>query len=132
PAPAILLGRLTYGYPRAQRAALEDVHIALWPGQFAAIVGANGAGKSTLARSIVRIVRPPPDSVRLRGVDVVQMSLADITAPGWLCIPVPRAPVRRSLSYSHGVDVVGPDHRPDEVRGGAHPSGARLPMHCVQ
>ncbi|HEX3801345.1 MAG TPA: ATP-binding cassette domain-containing protein [Solirubrobacteraceae bacterium] len=47
---------LTYTYPGAARAALEDVSVTIEPGEFVVIAGLSGSGKSTLLRAIGGLV----------------------------------------------------------------------------
>ncbi len=46
---------------------LHGVNLALWPGEFAALVGENGAGKSTLALVAAGLLRPHRGQVIFRG-----------------------------------------------------------------
>lgn len=54
--PLIRLQGLEAGYGR--RRVLHNIDLALYPGEFVALVGNNGAGKSTLARVLAGILRP--------------------------------------------------------------------------
>ena len=40
------------------QAAIHDVNLRFYPGEFAALVGDNGAGKSTLALAAAGLIRP--------------------------------------------------------------------------
>ncbi len=55
--------------------ALTDVDLALPAGRTLALVGRTGSGKSTLAALISRAVEPPPGTVLLGGVDVLELDL---------------------------------------------------------
>jgi len=55
-APLAALRGVSAAYGR--RRVLHDLNLALYPGEFAALVGLNGAGKSTLARVLAGMVRP--------------------------------------------------------------------------
>ena len=52
-------------------AAVENVSLALQPGEATALVGHNGAGKTTLIKLLLGLVRPSRGSVRVLGVDPV-------------------------------------------------------------
>ena len=46
--------------------ALDDVALALWPGEVVAIVGESGSGKTTLLRVLSGLLRPDAGTVRYR------------------------------------------------------------------
>ena len=50
------------------RLALDDVHLALEPGELAFLVGPSGAGKSTLLKLINREIRPTTGEVWVDGI----------------------------------------------------------------
>ena len=50
------LSHLTYRYPGAQRAALEDVSLTVEAGELVVVVGVSGSGKSTLLRAVSGLV----------------------------------------------------------------------------
>ena len=50
-------------------AAVENVSLALHPGEATALVGHNGAGKTTLIKLLLGLVRPSQGSVSVLGVD---------------------------------------------------------------
>ncbi len=54
---------VTYRYPNAQQAAIEDCSFTLCSGQITAIIGSNGAGKSTLMATLNATI--PPDRGRI-------------------------------------------------------------------
>ena len=62
--PALRAEGLTQHYParhagrRGVVHAVDDVSVALWPGEVTAVVGESGSGKSTLARMLARLVTP--------------------------------------------------------------------------
>ena len=55
-APLVALRQVTAGYGR--RTVLSKLNLALYPGQFIALVGENGAGKSTIAHLLAGNLRP--------------------------------------------------------------------------
>ena len=49
--------------------AVQDVSLALHPGEATALVGHNGAGKTTLIKLLLGLIRPDQGTVRVSGVD---------------------------------------------------------------
>ena len=60
--------------------ALDDVDLAVEPGETLGVVGESGSGKSTLARCIVRLHEPDGGSVEFDGVDVLAASGSELRA----------------------------------------------------
>jgi energy-coupling factor transporter ATP-binding protein EcfA2 len=54
--PLVAIQGLEAGYRR--RTVLQGLDLALYPGEFAALVGDNGAGKSTLAKVLAGLLQP--------------------------------------------------------------------------
>jgi len=63
---ALELTRISAGYKRGP-AVLQDVNLAIQPGERVAIVGPNGAGKSTLFKVIVGLMPHRTGDVRVHG-----------------------------------------------------------------
>jgi ATP-binding cassette subfamily B protein/subfamily B ATP-binding cassette protein MsbA len=76
---ALTFQAITAGYER-ERPVLEDVSLAIAPGELVALVGASGAGKSTLAALVPRFLDPWTGAVLLDGRDVRELRLADLRA----------------------------------------------------
>jgi ATP-binding cassette subfamily B protein len=57
---------------------LRDVSFAIEPGQTVAIVGHTGAGKTTIISLLMRFYDVQKGAVRIDGVDVKEMDLADL------------------------------------------------------
>ncbi len=70
---AIEFRHLTFSYDG--HPVLDDVSVAIEPGQTVALVGATGSGKSTLISLLPRLHQPPPGTVFLDGVDVRRIPL---------------------------------------------------------
>jgi oligopeptide transport system ATP-binding protein len=60
--------------------ALDNVDIAVRPGETLGIVGESGSGKSTLARCIVRLYEPDSGSVVFDGADVLAAGPGELRA----------------------------------------------------
>jgi ATP-binding cassette subfamily B protein len=79
--PASVAGRieirgLSYAYDA--QPVLQDINVTVEPGRTAAIVGPTGSGKSTLLQLLVRLIDPPPGTVRIDGVDVRDLPLSTL------------------------------------------------------
>ena len=78
-------GRLSAGYGAAP--VLEDVSIAVYPGEMVAVLGANGAGKTTLMRAICGLHRPVEGTVVLNDTPVGQEEAHVIARAGLALVP---------------------------------------------
>jgi ABC-type branched-subunit amino acid transport system ATPase component len=66
--PLLELRGVHAGYGQAR--VLEDISLAVQPGEVVAIVGTNGAGKTTLAQVIGGIIQPTAGTLWVDGIDV--------------------------------------------------------------
>ena len=73
----ILVDRMTFGY-NADEPVITDLNLSIPPGQRVAVVGATGSGKSTLVKMIARFYDPQTGGVSLDGIDLRQISFADL------------------------------------------------------
>ncbi len=64
-APILEMRHITKTFPGV--VALNDISLAVQPGQVHAIVGENGAGKSTLMKVLAGVVAPDSGEIALRG-----------------------------------------------------------------
>ncbi len=72
---------LAVGYRRGRRdrtIVLDDVSLALAPGQFACLIGPNGSGKSTLLRTCSGLQPPLGGELLLAGQDLRRLSRLDV------------------------------------------------------
>ncbi|WP_214470494.1 dipeptide ABC transporter ATP-binding protein [Mesorhizobium sp. dw_380] len=58
--------------------AVDDVSLAMAPGQSVALVGRSGCGKSTLARMILALDRPKSGTIRFRGETITDKGEAEL------------------------------------------------------
>ncbi len=77
---ALELDDVSFRYPAAEHDALRGVSFRAEPGEVVALVGASGAGKSTIAKLLLRFYDPAAGAVRLDGVDLRELALADVRA----------------------------------------------------
>ena len=103
---------VTLRYPGADRPALDDVDLTVPAGSNVAVVGATGSGKSTLAALVSRLHDPDAGSVRIDGVDMRDMSLADVSDLVGVVVQEPyllHATIAENLRYAK------PDATDDEI-----------------
>jgi energy-coupling factor transport system ATP-binding protein len=77
--PVLALEHVTFTYPSG-RPALDDISLAIRPGEFVALIGQNGSGKTTLAKCLNGLLRPQRGTVRLRGGPLAALPLNRVAA----------------------------------------------------
>ena len=65
--------------PQERQWALDGVTLRIPPGQMAAFVGPSGAGKTTIASLLPRLYDVTEGAVRIDGIDVREIRLADLS-----------------------------------------------------
>jgi ATP-binding cassette subfamily B protein len=75
-----VLEQVSFTYPGADREAVSGVNLDVPAGSTLALVGETGSGKTTLASLISRLYDPTGGSVRIDGIDIRDMRLADLAA----------------------------------------------------
>lgn len=66
---------VSFQYPGAAQAALENINLHLKPGQSMALVGENGSGKTTLIKLLSRLYDPTEGRILLDGADLKQWNV---------------------------------------------------------
>jgi ATP-binding cassette subfamily B protein len=69
---------LSYTYPGAKTAALNNINFTINAGETVAIVGAIGSGKSTLANVLPRLLDIESNQLFLDGIDITKVQLQDL------------------------------------------------------
>ncbi|MBW2304695.1 MAG: type I secretion system permease/ATPase [Deltaproteobacteria bacterium] len=75
---SISFEKVTFRYPNGEVAALDNVNLLVRPGEKVGIIGPMGSGKSTLGRLILGLYTPQEGSVKVGGVDVRQLDVAEL------------------------------------------------------
>lgn len=111
-----------FAYPAAAgKKALEDVSLAVEPGQCVALVGPSGAGKSTIVALLLRFHDSQEGSVLLDGEDVRRYRLADLRGAIGL---VPQEILLFGGTVSENIRFGRPGASADEVRAAAEAAQA--------
>ncbi len=76
--PAFTLENVSFAYPNAARAAVENLSIHIAPGEKVGVIGRMGSGKSTLIRLLIGLYQPTDGAVKFGGIDIRQMAGTDL------------------------------------------------------
>jgi len=87
-------------YRLGQRRLLDDLELAVYPGDCIALLGANGAGKSTLLRLLLGLLKPESGQVCLQGQPLTTLGRRQI-ARHLAYVPQSHAP-----TFPYSVDQV--------------------------
>jgi ATP-binding cassette, subfamily B, multidrug efflux pump len=74
---AVEFRRVSFAYARGDR-VLHDVSFTLRKGERLALIGPTGAGKTSIVSLLCRFYEPQQGQILLDGVDIQQLSLADL------------------------------------------------------
>jgi ATP-binding cassette, subfamily B, bacterial len=74
----VRLENVSLSYSGADRAAVDGIDLDIPAGTTVALVGETGSGKTTLASLIARLYDPDDGSVRIDGIDIRDLRLADL------------------------------------------------------
>ncbi len=72
--------RVSLRYESAERDALDDVTLAIRPGETVALVGPSGSGKSSLVNLVPRFYEPTAGRLFIDGHDITTLTLASLRA----------------------------------------------------
>jgi putative ABC transport system ATP-binding protein len=79
--PVLELDRVSKLYPGSPPVrALDEVSLAVAPGELAAIVGPSGSGKTTMLHLMGTLDKPTSGTVRVTGLDVARMRDRELSA----------------------------------------------------
>jgi subfamily B ATP-binding cassette protein MsbA len=74
----IAFHNVSFRYPRADQAALNNVTLSIRAGETIALVGSSGGGKTTFANLVPRFYHPDSGSITIDGHDIQSLSLAGL------------------------------------------------------
>ena len=74
----IRFNRVSFFYKTSDRKVLEDITLAIKPGEVIALVGENGSGKTTLVKLLCRLYDPTEGFITLDGTDLRQFAVKDL------------------------------------------------------
>ena len=106
---------------RPDRAALNGIDLSIQAGETVALVGPSGAGKSTLFQLLLRFYDPGAGTIRIDGVDLKSMRIADLRR---LYALVPQDPVIFGTSALENIRYGRPEATREEVEAAARAAEA--------
>jgi ATP-binding cassette, subfamily B, bacterial MsbA len=118
---ALALEQVSFRYAPDLPLALDDVSLSIAPGEVVALVGPSGAGKTTVASLIPRFWDVTGGRITLDGVDVRELSFADLRGSIGL---VPQEPALFSGSVRDNIAYARPDASDAEVLSAARAAHA--------
>jgi branched-chain amino acid transport system ATP-binding protein len=83
--PELCISGLNVGYGRAT--VIEDLDLAVRPGELVTVLGANGAGKTTLLNGIMGLAPPRAGSVTLDGDELAGLPPEQLVSRGVVLVP---------------------------------------------
>ena len=108
---------VSFSYPGADQAAINNITFSASPGEITAIIGGTGSGKSTLVNLIPRFYDATSGCVLVDGVDVREMSQENLRAKIGF---VPQKTVLFSGSISDNIKYGKDDATIEEIKHAAN------------
>src|SRR5256712_7117228 len=115
----VAVEHVSFRYQPALPLALDDVSLAIAPGEVVALVGPSGAGKTTLANLLPRFWDVTAGRITLDGVDIRALRLADLRRSIGI---VPQEPVLFSGPVAENIAHGRPEASPAEIEAAARPA----------
>jgi ATP-binding cassette, subfamily B, bacterial len=109
---AVTFAAVTVSFQRGAP-VLEQVSFDVQPGETLAIIGPSGSGKSTIADLMLRLIDPDSGAVRLDGIDLRTIALADLRRQVAL---VEQEPCLLHASIAENIRYARPDASDAQLR----------------
>ncbi len=117
----IALNAATAAYPGRDRPALQELSLAIRPGERVAVTGPSGAGKSTLLALLLGFVQPAAGTIQAGGTDLAAIDLGRWRAQiAW----VPQQPHLFAGTAADNIALGSPGIGLDAIRRAAELAGA--------
>jgi subfamily B ATP-binding cassette protein MsbA len=100
---------------------IEDLSLHIAPGEVVAVVGPSGSGKTTLASLLPRFWDVQEGAIRLDGVDIRELALAELREAIGI---VPQEPALFSGTVRENIAYARPDASPEDVEAAAQVANA--------
>ncbi|HET9464337.1 MAG TPA: ABC transporter transmembrane domain-containing protein, partial [Gemmatimonadales bacterium] len=110
-----------YGRDPALPWTLEEIDLACAPGEVIALVGPSGAGKTTLVSLLPRFWDPDHGRIRVDGIDIRSLRLADLRS---VIAIVPQDPALFSGTIRDNIAYARPGASPEDVAAAARAAHA--------
>ncbi|MFH8339599.1 thiol reductant ABC exporter subunit CydD [Streptomyces sp. AM6-12] len=121
PSGAVAFESVTVRYPGRSADAVSEVSFTVEPGETVALVGPSGVGKTTLLNVLLGFARPAAGRVRVGGVDLAELDLAQWRSRiAW----VPQRPHLYAGTIAENVRLARPDADEGAVRAALRDAGA--------
>lgn len=115
---------VSFAYPSApERRVIGPLDLAVRSGERVAIVGPSGAGKTSLFQLLLRFYDPGAGTIRIDGVAIDAMRLADLRS---LAAIVPQDPVIFADTIGENIRVARPGASDAEVREAAEQAAVAI------
>ncbi len=113
----VVFDRVTFAYRAdADGPTIDDLSLTIHPGEVVAVVGASGAGKTTLASLLPRFWDVDAGAIRLDGIDIRDLRLADLREAIGI---VPQEPALFSGTVRENIAYARPDASAEDVEAAA-------------
>jgi len=94
--------KVSFSYPEAPKASLEDISFKIKPGEHVGIIGKVGSGKTSIIKLIVGLYQANEGAISIDNIDINQIDPADLRHQiGYLSqdVELVRGTIRDNLAY---------------------------------